>query len=136
MMITICIINQKGGCSKTSTAVNLSSIFAEKGFKTLIINMDPQGNASTSLGIDNYNSPTIYEVLTRKIGLNQAILETGVVNLKMIASNILTAKLEWEISRIYDCEEMLSNVLKDGNWTESLLEVFVLYKLVIIIFLP
>lgn len=93
-MITICIINQKGGCSKTSTAVNLSSIFAEKGFKTLIINMDPQGNASTSLGIDNYNSPTIYEVLTRKIGLNQAILETGVVNLKMIASNILTAKLE------------------------------------------
>ena len=112
-MITICIVNQKGGCSKTSTAVNLSSIFAEKRYKTLLIDMDPQGNASTSLGIDNYNSPTIYEVLTRKTGLNYAILETGVVNLKIIASNILTAKLEREMSKISGCEEMLSNVLKE-----------------------
>ncbi|MCR4436830.1 MAG: AAA family ATPase [Clostridiales bacterium] len=111
-MITISIVNQKGGCSKTSTAVNLSSVLAEKGHKTLLIDMDPQGNASSSLGIDNFNSPTIYEVLHGEIPIDSAVLETGIVNLYMIASNILTAKLEREMSRNSGSEENLSEDLK------------------------
>jgi chromosome partitioning protein len=110
-MITISIVNQKGGCSKTSTAVNLSSVLAEKGYKTLLIDMDPQGNASSNLGIDNFNSPTIYEVLHGEIPISSAILQTGVVNLCMIASNILTAKLEREMSRDPGSEENLLNAL-------------------------
>jgi chromosome partitioning protein len=103
-MKTICIVNQKVGCSKTSTAVNLSSLLAEMGHKTLLIDMDPQGNASSSLNIDNFNSPTIYEVLHGGTALGAAILETGIVNLYMIASNIMTAKLEREMSKIADSE--------------------------------
>lgn len=114
-MITISIVNQKGGCSKTSTAVNLSSVLAEKGYKTLLIDMDPQGNASSSLGIDNYNSPTIYEVLHGEIPIDSAVLETGIVNLYMIASNILTAKLEREMSRNSGSEENLSKVLRGSR---------------------
>ena len=114
-MVTICIVNQKGGCSKTSTAVNLASILAEKGYKTLLIDMDQQGNASGSLNnIDNFNSPTIYDVLHSGTALELAVLETGIVNLYMIASNIMTAKLEREMSKITGCEEILLKTLKES----------------------
>jgi chromosome partitioning protein len=110
-MKTISIVNQKGGVSKTSTAVNLSSGLAEMGYRTLIIDMDPQGNASTSLGADNFNNATIYNVLHGGTEIQTAVLETGIVNLYMISSNILTAKLEREMSKISGCEETLFTAL-------------------------
>jgi chromosome partitioning protein len=118
-MITISIVNQKGGCSKTSTAVNLSSALAEKGYKTLLIDMDPQGNASSSLNIDNFNSPTIYDVLHSGTDLEFSVLETDIVNLFIIASNIMTAKLEREMSKIAGCEEILYKVLKENTFTQQ-----------------
>ena len=57
------------------------------------INFDPQGNTSTSLGVDNYKSPTIYDVLHGGVGIQAAIHETGIVNLNIVTSNILTEGL-------------------------------------------
>lgn len=110
-MITISIVNQKGGVAKTSTAVNLSSVLAELEHRTLLIDMDPQGNISSSLGIDNFNNPTIYEVLHGDIHISSAILGTGIINFDMIASNILTAKLEREMSKNSGSDETLSKKL-------------------------
>lgn len=81
----------------------------------MIIDMDIQGNASSSLGIDNFDCPTIYEVLHKEVSIEKAILETGIVNLKIIASNIVTAKLEREMTRIPNYEEMLHNALTSGS---------------------
>lgn len=114
-MLTISIVNQKGGVSKTSAAVNLSSQLAEKGYKTLLIDMDPQGNASSGLGVDNFNCATIYDVLHNDTKIQAAILETGIVNLYIIVSNILTAKLEREMSKISGCEETLYHVIKNSH---------------------
>jgi chromosome partitioning protein len=114
-MLTISIVNQKGGVSKTSAAVNLSSVLAEKGYKTLLIDMDPQGNASTSLGVDNFNYATIYDVLHRDCEIQAAVLETGIVNLYMIVSNILTAKLEREIFKISGSEETLYKLINNSH---------------------
>ena len=112
---SISIVSQKGGIGKTSTAVNVSSILAEMGYKTLIFDADCQGNASTSLGIDNYNVPTVYDVLRKDKSIDAAILESGIVNLNVIASNILTARLERDISRMPGHEELLLKAIKSSN---------------------
>lgn len=112
---SICIVSQKGGIGKTSTAVNTASILAEMGFRTLILDTDIQGNSSTSLGIDNYNVPTIYDVLHKNKSIDAVILETGIVNLSVIASNILTAKLEREMYKVPGHEELLLKAIKNSN---------------------
>lgn len=114
-MKVISIVNQKGGCAKTSTAVNISSVLAEIGYKTLLIDIDPQGNASSSLGIDIFNSPTIYNVLHDKVHINKVILETGIVNLFVVASNIVTARLEREMTKITDYEKILFNEFANNS---------------------
>jgi chromosome partitioning protein len=107
-MKTICVVNQKGGCvAKTTTAVNIASILAERGYKTLLLDIDPLGNASSSFDIDTCGNPTIYNVLHYQSNLEFAILETKISNLYVIASNISTAKLEFELSHNNDNEALL-----------------------------
>lgn len=123
---SICIVSQKGGIGKSSTAVNISSILAEIGFKTLLIDTDIQGNGSTSLGIDNYSVPTIYDVLGKGKSIDTAILESGIVNLNVIASNILTAKLEREMYKIQGHEEVLLRATQNSNKCKNYFD-FIIY---------
>ena len=85
----ITILNQKGGCGKTTTAVNLGAALAQLGRKVLVIDIDPQGNATTSLGINKSEIETsTYALLLGKCSFDGAIMETSTPNLYVIPSNI------------------------------------------------
>lgn len=89
MARTICVANQKGGVGKTTTTVNLSAALAQIGKKVLIIDLDPQGNASSGLGIKKYESQdsNIYHVLVGQKTLSQVIQNTQVGNLQIATAN-------------------------------------------------
>lgn len=123
---SICIVSQKGGIGKTSTAINTASILAEMGFKTVLIDVDCQSNASSSFVIDNYNVPTIYDVLSKNKSIDSIILGSGIVNLSIIASNILTAKLEREMSKIPGHEELLLKAIQNSNKCKNYFD-FIIY---------
>ena len=111
-IITIC--NQKGGVGKTTTAVNLSAFFALDGKKTLLIDMDPQGNATSGVGVDkNSISHTIYHALVSKKNIEDIIIPTEIENLSIIPSNLNLIGAEVElvgaIGREYNLKNSLSS---------------------------
>ncbi len=93
----ICVANQKGGVGKTTTAVNLAACLAEKGKRTLLIDMDPQGNASSGLNI-RAEKKTVYEALLAECTLESAIEKTRVKRLAVAPSDIRLAGAELELA--------------------------------------
>ena len=109
----IAIANQKGGVGKTTTAINLSACLAEAGQKVLTIDVDPQGNTSSGLGIDkNSVENTIYELILGEAEIEDVILETEFENLSVIASNVNLAAAEIELIGINEKEYILKRAVE------------------------
>ncbi len=108
----IAIANQKGGVGKTTTAINLSSCLADKGQKVLSIDMDPQGNMTSGLGVDKDEvETTVYDLIIGEAEVDEVIQKNVMENLDVIPTNIDLSAAEIELIGIDDKEYILRNAV-------------------------
>jgi chromosome partitioning protein len=111
---TIAVANQKGGVGKTTTTVNLSACLASKGYRTLMVDMDPQANACSGIGLDKESiEASVYMALVGQIAPQELILETNVENLHVLPSNNDLAGAEIELVDYEGREFRLREVLDE-----------------------
>lgn len=110
----IAIANQKGGVGKTTTAVNLSACLAVKNKKVLVIDIDPQGNTTSGLGVDkNSIANSIYDTIINEMPIEDTLIKTQIDGLYLSASNIDLAGAEVELVTVFSRESRLKDALED-----------------------
>ena len=105
------IANQKGGVGKTTTAVNLAACVAEAGYESLLIDIDPQSNATLGLGIDKRSTPTVYDALVGGMPLADAVRPTGIEHLGLVPAGPDLAGATVELPRLPGSENRLRDAL-------------------------
>ena len=108
----ISIANQKGGVGKTTTAVNVGTMLAKKGKKVMLIDCDPQGNATSGLGIDKDAEYSLYDVLINEVNIKQTLQDTCLSNLKICPANMNLAGAEVELVNQMSREQRMKSSLE------------------------
>ena len=112
----IAFSNQKGGVGKTTTCVNMSAYLAQKGYKCLMVDLDPQGNATSGLGFSKSEiKSSVYNVMIDDMPIEDAVVKTCVDNLDILPSSIDLAGAEVELVYIKNREHVLRNVLEKAK---------------------
>ncbi len=111
MGIVYAIANQKGGVGKTTTAVNVAACIAEAGYETLLVDVDPQGNATTGLGVERNGAPGLYDVLGGELPALEAARPTAIDHLSLLASTPDLAGATMELPRLAGSETRLRDAL-------------------------
>ena len=124
MGIVYAIANQKGGVGKTTTAVNVAACIAEAGYDTLLVDVDPQGNATVGVGADRQEGAGLYDVLSGEVPAEDAIRPTAVERLSLLASTPDLAGATMELPRLPGSERRLREALAPvrNAYTYSLLD--------------
>ena len=114
MTHTIALVNQKGGVGKTTTAVNLAAYLGKKKKKVLIIDIDPQANATSGLGISKADlEDTVYDVLINEVPMSEVIYETSADNVDICPTNINLAGAEIELVSVISREQILKKAIEE-----------------------
>ena len=111
MGIVYAIANQKGGVGKTTTAVNVAACIAEAGYDTLLVDVDPQGNATVGVGADRHEGPGLYDVLSGDVEAADAVRPTSIDRLSLLASTPDLAGATMELPRLPGSERRLRELL-------------------------
>jgi chromosome partitioning protein len=119
----IAVLNQKGGVGKTTTTINLAAALARKGKSVLVVDLDPQANTTSGLGVDkNKLNLSVYDVIVSGGLASDAIIETNIDGLKLFPATTALAAAEQELVSILSRETVLKNVLGDLSYDYILID--------------